>query len=182
MSGEVEPSRLRSWAGRFLLYLFLWIVMVGGGLADLAAGAVAAVAATWCSMALMPPDPAAAPFRPLRWLGLMLRFIWGSVRGGFDVARQAFRPQLALRPGYHAYAPGLAPGAPRDLFLSITSLLPGTLCVGTDESGALVYHCLDVDKPVAEELAEEEARVMAILGVAPAAVPGSPAGPGRPLA
>jgi multicomponent Na+:H+ antiporter subunit E len=35
--------------------------------------------------------------------------------------------------------------------------MPGTLPVGTDADGALVYHCLDLDQPVAAALAREEA-------------------------
>ena len=38
----------------------------------------------------------------------------------------------------------------------MTSLMPGTLPVGTDAKDALVYHCLDMDQPVAANLTRDE--------------------------
>jgi multicomponent Na+:H+ antiporter subunit E len=48
----------------------------------------------------------------------------------------------------------------------VTSLLPGTLPCGTDESGGLIIHCLDASQPVAEQLAAEEALLVKALGAA----------------
>jgi multicomponent Na+:H+ antiporter subunit E len=45
--------------------------------------------------------------------------------------------------------------------------MPGTLPAGTDESGRLIYHCLDVEQPVLQELGQEEAQLVAALGAAP---------------
>jgi multicomponent Na+:H+ antiporter subunit E len=52
----------------------------------------------------------------------------------------------------------------RNAFCTITSLLPGTLPSGSDESGAVVVHCLDITQPVAEQLAREEALLERALG------------------
>jgi len=41
------------------------------------------------------------------------------------------------------------------MFAALTSLLPGTVPAG-DQNGQFVYHCLDVDQPVALQLAAEE--------------------------
>jgi multicomponent Na+:H+ antiporter subunit E len=69
-----------------------------------------------------------------------------------------------LRPGFVAYPLRLPPGGARSAFCALSSLLPGTLPTGVDENGALLVHCLDVDQPVAANLAEEEALFMRALG------------------
>ena len=61
----------------------------------------------------------------------------------------------------------LPSGTSRNLFTSVTSLMPGTLPAGTDESGRLIYHCLDVEQPVLQELGQEEAQLVAALGAVP---------------
>ena len=68
-----------------------------------------------------------------------------------------------MRPGFIRYASRLAPGARRNAFTSYTSLLPGTVPCG-DEEGEIVFHCLDVRQPIAEQLAEEERRLTQVLG------------------
>lgn len=52
------------------------------------------------------------------------------------------------------------------MFTSLTSLLPGTVPTGSDESGAVLVHCLDVEQPVAAQLAAEEALFARIVGKA----------------
>ena len=154
---------------RGVAYLVLWMVMAGGQAADIAPGIAAAVLATWISLVLLPPDPALANIRPLAVLRLAVRFIWTSVVAGLDIARRAFSPSLPLKPGYHHYPVGLPPGTSRNLFTSMTSLMPGTLPAGTDDSGRLIYHCLDVEQPVLQELGQEEAKLVAVLGTEPGA-------------
>ena len=164
-----QAPRHRSWRAilvRGVAYFLIWMIMAGGQVADVAPGLGAAVLATWISLVLLPPDPALAHIRPLAVLRLALRFIWTSVVAGLDIARRAFSPSLPLRLGYHHYDVGLPPGTPRSLFTSVTSLMPGTLPAGSDESGRLIYHCLDVGQPVLQELGQEEARLVAALGVA----------------
>ncbi|HEY5707298.1 MAG TPA: hypothetical protein VIS96_17190 [Terrimicrobiaceae bacterium] len=38
----------------------------------------------------------------------------------------------------------------RDLFLTMTSLMPGSLPTGVDEHGMLLMHCLDTEQPLAD--------------------------------
>ena len=123
--------------------------------ADLAVGLLAAAAATWVSLRLSPPTPGRLRFGALARFAL--HFVWQSVVAGVDVARRAFDPRLPLKPGYLAYPVRLPPGPARSTFGAVTSLMPGTLPVGTDVNGALVYHCLDMDQPVAANLARDEA-------------------------
>lgn len=122
--------------------------------ADLAVGLLAAAAATWVSLRLLPPAPGRLSFGALARFAL--HFVWQSVAAGIDVARRAFDPRLPLKPGYLAYPVRLPPGSRRCVFGAVTSLMPGTLMVGTDADDALVYHCLDTDQPVAANLARDE--------------------------
>jgi multicomponent Na+:H+ antiporter subunit E len=122
--------------------------------ADLLVGLLATAAATWVSLRLLPPAPGR-----LRWPALLrfvLHFLWQSVVSGVDVARRAFAPSLPLKLGFLAYPVRLPTGTGRAAFGAVTSLMPGTLPVGTDADGALVYHCLDLGQPVAANLARDE--------------------------
>jgi multicomponent Na+:H+ antiporter subunit E len=51
-----------------------------------------------------------------------------------------------------------------DAFCALTSLAPGTLPAGADDSGAIVVHCLDVGQPVASHLAADEELFTRALG------------------
>ena len=88
-----------------------WVVLIGVGPADLAAGVVAAAAATWASLRLAPPGAGRVRFSALP--GFTLRFLWQSVIAGWDVARRAFDPRL------------------------ITSLSPALLAIGGTVSFAI---------------------------------------------
>jgi multicomponent Na+:H+ antiporter subunit E len=151
----------RALAVRGSAFLALWIVLAGIAPADLAFGVLAALAAAWTSVRLLPPSTARV--RPVALARYAARFAWQSVRGGWDVARRAFHPRLPLAPGFVALVPRLERGPARHFFASISSLLPGTVPVA-DEGERLRYHCLDTRAPVAAALAEEEAAF--IRGVA----------------
>ncbi len=142
-------------------FFILWLVLMQSlKLPDIAIGAGAAGAATWLSLHLLPPASGCLRFGSL--LFLLPHFLWQSVRAGVDVARRAFTPALPLQPGMVSYPLGFGPGLARNTFATITSLLPGT--VPCDEvDGALVYHCLDTDQPVVEQLQEEERRLARAL-------------------
>jgi len=129
-------------------------VLTAAGPADLAAGVLATVAATWVSVRLLPPGR--SRFSPTALCRLALGFLYQSVVAGVDVARRALDPRLPLRPGFVTYPVRLPPGNARNVFTTLTSLLPGTVPAG-EANGQLVYHCLDVDQPVVAQLAAEEA-------------------------
>jgi multicomponent Na+:H+ antiporter subunit E len=93
-----------------------------------------------------------------------LRFLRQSIVAGIDVARRALDPRLPLRPGFVVHRTHLPPGPMRNAFCTMTSLLPGTLPCGSDGSHGLVIHRLDINQPVAEQLAREEALLMRALG------------------
>jgi multicomponent Na+:H+ antiporter subunit E len=146
----VARGRLpRAVALRAALFLVLWFVLAGAEAADLFPGAVATAAATWT----LPPGRSVRS--PAAIARLAFRFFYQSVIAGADVARRALDPRLPLRPGFIVYPVRFRPGTARNVFTTLTSLLPGTVPTGED-NGHLVYHCLDVDQPVASQLAAEE--------------------------
>jgi multicomponent Na+:H+ antiporter subunit E len=137
------------------------VILIGTKPADVVAGLATAVAATWVSLLLVPAGSTGVGVGAL--LTLVPRFLWQSLVAGMDVARRAFDPRLPLRPGFVRYPVRFPPGAVRNTFTSLTSLLPGTVPTG-EENGSLVYHCLDVDQPVVQQLAAEEAALSRALG------------------
>jgi multicomponent Na+:H+ antiporter subunit E len=164
-SEDAPPRRALSAILRTAAFFGFWLVLTDADPADLAAGLAAAVAAAWASMRLIPRQ-----HWDLRLFGvvrLVLRFLRQTAIAGIDVAWRALDPRLRLQPGIVTYHPLFPPGPKRDLFLTIMSLMPGTLPSGPTEDGGIAIHCLDVTQPVAEQLAAEESLFVRALGGAP---------------
>ena len=157
-----NPSILGSAISRAAAFFVFWLVLTGADAGDVAAGLVAAVAATWTSLRLMPAQQWS--LRPIKLAGFVLHFLHQSIAAGIDVAWRALDPRLRLRPGFVVYQTQLPPGTTRDAFCAIMSLMPGTLPCGPAAGNGLTIHCLDVTQPVAEQLAVEEALCMQTLG------------------
>lgn len=141
-------------------FVCLWLVLAGADPSDLPAAAAAVAAATWTSLRLLPPRASRSSLLAIAQLAP--RFLYQSVIGGVDVARRALDPRLPLHTGFVVYPTGLPSGAARNVFATLTSLLPGTVLTA-EEKGGLVYHCLDVGQPVAAQLAAEEAALAQAL-------------------
>jgi multicomponent Na+:H+ antiporter subunit E len=148
--------------GRGVIFLGFWLLLAGPDPVDLAAGVFAAAAATWTSLRLLPPSGRHLGYAALARLAW--RFRRQSLVGGWDVARRALDPRLPLRPGFITYPVRLPPGTARHVFGALTSALPGTLPAGVADDGMLVYHCLDVEQPVAAQLAIDEELLLRVLG------------------
>jgi multicomponent Na+:H+ antiporter subunit E len=161
----MNPALSRSVVRRAIGFLVVWVVLSGYALVDLVPGVIAALAATWVSLRLLPSGPNL--MQPLALSKIALRFLRESLLAGADVARRALDPKLPLDPGFIRYSTGLPPGTARNAFTAVMSLLPGTVPVGPDQSGALVIHCLDIGQPVAAQLAAEEALLVRVMGGAP---------------
>jgi multicomponent Na+:H+ antiporter subunit E len=162
-TGAISPAVLaRSLAARAAALLLLWIIVSGGGGADLLPGLVAAVAAAGVTLRLLAPG--AARLRPILLVGLVARLLQQSLIAGVDVARRALDPQLPINPGLVRYSVGLPPGAARNIFTTLMSLIPGTVPIGADPGDALVIHCLAIRQPIAAQLAAEEARLVRAMG------------------
>jgi len=153
-------SLLRPVAARWVAFFVFWVLLAGG--ADPLLGAAAAAAATGVSLRLLPAGQ--NRIDALALCRFTLRFLGQSVGAGIDVARRSLDPALPLAPGLVRYASALPPGAARNLFTSVASLVPGTLPIGPDTTGALLIHCLDARQPVAALLAEEEALLRRVIG------------------
>jgi len=150
-------SHWRVGLARAMCFLALWfILMPSVKPADLACGLIATIVATQMSLRLLPP--AAGRLRLGALLVFVPHFLAQSVLAGIDVARRALDPRLPLQPGTVVYRVGFPPGTARNGFAIITSLLPGSLPVDETADG-LVYHCLDISQPIAEQLADEERRL-----------------------
>jgi len=150
---------------RTIGFCALWVALSSHDPADLAAGVVAAGAAAWASLRLLPPS--ASRVQLLALTQLALRFLHQSVVAGLDVARRALDPRLPLHTGLVIYPVGLPPGPARHTFTSVMSLLPGTVPTGSHNDKTLIIHCLDVEQPVAAQLATEEALFVRVIGEAP---------------
>lgn len=148
------PATRRAAALRATALVVVWLALSGAAPKDLPVGIATAVAATWVSLRLLP----AGVFRmsPSAIAAFALRFFRQSILAGIDVAWRALDPRLPLQPGFVIYRSSLAPGPARNAFCVLASLLPGTLPADTDESGALVIHCLDTSQPVAAQLNVDE--------------------------
>lgn len=157
--GVARPARVA--VGRAMLFLAFWLMSAGYRPADLPVGLFAAAVATWTSLKLLPPTSVQLRLQSL--VTFSLHFLRQSVTSGVEVARLAFSPRLPLRPGFVVYPCRLRSAGERAAFCALSSLLPGTLPTGTDENGALLIHCLDIDQPVAANLAAEEALFTRIL-------------------
>lgn len=141
-------------AARALLYFGVWIVVDQSAKpANLAVGMLAAAAATWASMRLLPPAGGRVRLGVL--LTLLPRFLGQSLLAGVDVARRAFSPRLPLAPGFVDYAVRLPRGSARNAFELIASLMPGSVASDETDTG-IEFHCLDAQQPVVEQLAAEE--------------------------
>jgi multicomponent Na+:H+ antiporter subunit E len=162
---SLEPEERTFWhaaGARGAMFLVLWAIFTLGNPADLPAGILTAVAATWVSLHLLPPTEARLSLLALTTFAL--RFFRQSVLAGVDVAWRALDPRLPLRTGFVTCPSQLPDGPARSAFCAIESLLPGTLPVGRDPSGALLIHCLDTDQPVVAQLAEDERLFRRVFG------------------
>ncbi len=146
---------------RALLYFAIWLIVDQSAKpANLFFGVLAALAATWVSLRLLPPATGRVRLGVL--LTLLPRFLWQSLVAGVDVARRAFSPRLPLAPGFVDYPVGLPRGSARNAFELISSLMPGSVAAGGTET-EVEYHCLDTSQPVVEQLAAEERAYAAAL-------------------
>ena len=168
MTTPRSRSTLAVAALRGIGFFALWLVLLPSiALPDLAVGVLAALCATIASVALLAPDEGRVRFAAL--VVLVPRFVWQSLVAGFDVARRALSPRMPLATGFVDYRTGFPRGLARNNFATITSLMPGTLPCG-DGPDTIEIHCLDVNQPVGEQMADEERRLSRAL------VPGDPHG------
>jgi multicomponent Na+:H+ antiporter subunit E len=154
--------RLRRCLVRAVWMALLWLGLNGLDGNSWIVGGPAVLAAAWISVKLLPSVS-------WRWslrgaLVFAAYFLRESARGGWDVARRAISPRLALSPAILCHPFQLPSGPSRLFFCSAISLLPGTAVVAITESNICV-HVLDNSTSVEEELRELERRVGALFGL-----------------
>lgn len=147
---------------RAAMLFALWSALIGAGIADAIAGAAVALVSARASLWLLPPG--AVRVRPIAAASLARHLLGQAIAAGLDVARRALSPSLPIRPGFVSHPLRLPAGTARDAFCALTSLLPGTVPVGTDSHGTLLIHGLDLDQPIAAQLAADEARFARAIG------------------
>lgn len=145
---------------RTIGFLGLWLVLIGTAPLDIAMGSAASVAAVWTSTLLWPADARLSVSGLLRFLP---RYLLQSVVAGLDIARRAFAPVPPLKPGYASCRPALPGGIAHGALCAVMSTQPGKLPVATAADGTVHLHCLDMDQPLARELAEDEAAFLSLL-------------------
>lgn len=171
---DARPTVRATLARAFVLLAF-WLLLAGPYLADglatggwsklvpeLLLGLGATATATLVSLRLLPP--ATGRLRPRGLIRLIAHFLWQSLVAGVDVALRAFDPRLPLKPGFLHYPARSTSEIGRAAFGAFTSLMPGTIPVGSDPEGTITYHCLDTDQPVTAALARDEALVARTRG------------------
>ena len=160
---DAADSIWRIAAARAAWFAALWFALSGFHLADVPAAIIAVAAAAWTSLRLLPPGGARPSATAL--CALAFRFFRQSLIAGVDVAWRALDPRMPLRPGLVTYGVRLPPGPARNAFLTLMSLLPGSLPALQEDGGKIAIHCLDAAQPVAAQMAEEEKLFIRALGI-----------------
>lgn len=147
----------------FAIHLFvlaaLWTLFTGARFDSWIIGLPVVVAAAVTAVRLSPYPTWRGSIRGLLRFGP--HFVVSSILGGVDVAWRSLHPQLPIHPQLFEYQLRIPTGAARTFFISIVSLLPGT--VSADVHGdQLLIHVLDSRGRVQEQLATLE-RVVAGL-------------------
>lgn len=155
MSFRRGPAWRRAAFVRALLFFGLWLMIAGYNAADLPVGVATAGMAAAASLRLMPPT--GLRLRPAATLRFAVNLLKQTAQSGMQVAILVLRPSLVLRSGFARYRTELPADGRRYAFSALASLLPGTLPTGFDENGVMLVHGLDVERPIAAELAAEEA-------------------------
>jgi multicomponent Na+:H+ antiporter subunit E len=91
-------------------------------------------------------------------------FLWGSLRGGMDVALRAIHPRLPLAPALQDYPLRIPDGPGRVLLIDVISLMPGTLSADL-RGDTLAVHVLDGRQPVLPKIQALEERAAALFGL-----------------
>lgn len=157
---QAGTAKAVAWRGFWLLVL--WLVVTGTAPADLPVGIVVAALGAWGSLTLLPPANRRIRTAPL--VRCVLALLRDSVLAGADVAARALTPRVNINPGFVRYRPAMASGPGRTLFVTMMSLVPGSLPAGTEPDGTLIVHCLDIGQPVAANLRRDEAKWQRVSG------------------
>lgn len=153
--------RLPAFLRRAAVFALIWLIVTGGTLSSLPFGLAGALLAASASMALAPQS--LPRLQPAALAAFVPYFLKESLRGGSDVVRRAFHPQMPISPAMMQYDVSAMGRAERVAFALAVNLLPGTLAVRL-EGGTLRLHAIDVAMPVKATLSDLDAHIAAIFG------------------
>lgn len=150
----------QTWLSRVIIFGLLWWLLTGGALNSWVIGLPVVLLAALVSVLMLPA---------LSWSlsGLFrfaLFFLWHSLRGGIDVARCAFHPDMPISPILHDFRFRLPAGPARILMANVVNLLPGTLSVEVDDD-CLTVHVLEQSSAFTKELQLLEQQLADILSI-----------------
>ncbi len=154
---------LRRAVPRAVVLVLLWLVLTGGDTDAWYIGALAVVAGTLGSLAVLPGGYG------WRWTaGGLARFVPFFVRetlsGGTDVALRALRPSMPLDPEIVPYESRLPLNAARVFMAGVISLLPGTLSAELKGRHLQVHSLMGADQAL-KNLDKLETRVADLFGL-----------------
>jgi multicomponent Na+:H+ antiporter subunit E len=156
----------------FAALVAMWVVLTGGDVGSLVIGAPFVIAGAVVARMVPVGDHRISPVGAARF-GVV--FLGRCFIAGVDVARRAFGPRSAIRPGFVDHRFGIPEGAPRHLLANVVSLLPGTMSAAVN-GDVLQLHVLDTRLDVARDMASLERLVAGVFGTA---VTDAESAPGR---
>ena len=144
------------------LLTVLWLAFGGDDWAAVFLGVPTVALALWAALHLSPSWE--VRINPIAMAAFVPFFLKLSLVGGMDVALRAFSRRLRIDPGLIPYTLRLPGGTPRDFFILLISLLPGTLSADLEE-GELTVHVLDRHQDNHAALAHLEERIARVFRV-----------------
>jgi multicomponent Na+:H+ antiporter subunit E len=162
MTGVLALAWLRNALMRTASFAALWAILTEGDPNALGYGLAVVGAAVAASLWLQ-----RSPGGRLHWIALfrfLPVFLWGSLRGGMDVALRAIHPRLPLAPALQDYPLRIPDGPGRVLLIDVISLMPGTLSADL-RGDTLAVHVLDGRQPVLPKIQALEERAAALFGL-----------------
>ncbi len=154
---------LRAACWRALLLGFGWWALAEGKPSSFAMGAAMVAAAGLASLITSPPRLISLRLRPLAIL--LGTFLYGSLRGGWDVARRALSPTLPLSPVLIHYSTRLDSGPALEIFTSLLTLMPGTLAANVRGRDLQIHALVDRGGDLQRDLMTLEGRVGRAFGI-----------------
>ena len=133
--------------------MLLWLVLTELNLTTWGFGLVGAIIAAILSMKLMPPSSTPTNWpQVFRFAGF---FLWGSLRGGVQVALLALQPRPDLKPQTKTLTLDSSNPQKQQALLTTLTLMPGTLGVGKQGQNVKIHVLndeVDLEKEVQQVL------------------------------
>ncbi|MCS6770696.1 MAG: Na+/H+ antiporter subunit E [Kiritimatiellae bacterium] len=156
-------STSAAWLRRTAIFAALWWILDEGRLSGWWF-APAIIAGALAIAALIPQAPCAWRWRPAGLARFVPYFLRESIRGGWDVARIALRPDMPLDPRLIEYRPRLQHPTARLFFTHVISLLPGTLSADLRRDVIVVHSISGSEEELLDATAGLERRVADLFG------------------